>query len=168
MEHCTQSRTHATMHTLDSLFELSTVHVADNQLLVRIHAGKNCNFRPNHNSMKTILKQYLNRMQNSIPKITKFNNSNETDSFRSSHANSAAKKDQRSVDRHAPQCDDETGCGRRMGADKIARHMLVRREEVSRMQHRRRHGDTQSYTIARHGGQSAAGSRRAGERRGWK
>ena len=33
----------------------------------------------------------------------------------------------------APTCDEETGCGRRMGADKIVRHWLVGREEVQRL-----------------------------------
>ena len=40
VEHCTQSRTHAMLQTIDYRFELSTVHVADNQLPVRNHAGK--------------------------------------------------------------------------------------------------------------------------------
>ena len=40
VEHCKQSRTHAMMQTTDCRFELSTARVADDQLLVRIHAGK--------------------------------------------------------------------------------------------------------------------------------
>ena len=35
---------------------------------------------------------------------------------------------------------EEVGRGRRLGADKIVRHCLVRREEVSRMLQRRRRG----------------------------
>ena len=42
-------------------------------------------------------------------------------------------EDHRDMDRQAPQCDEEAGGGRRLGADKIVRCWLVRREEVSRM-----------------------------------
>ena len=35
------------------------------------------------------------------------------------------RKDQRNMDRQAPQCDKEVGRGRRMGADKIVRLCLV-------------------------------------------
>ena len=70
-----KSFTHAMMHTTEYRFELSTGHVADNQLPVRIHAGKKTViFDP----IPTVTKQYLNRMQNSNPKITKFTNSNKT------------------------------------------------------------------------------------------
>ena len=75
VEHGTQSRTHAMMQTIDYRFELPTVHVADNQLPSRIHAGKKTIiFDP----IPTVIKQYLNSMQNSNPKITKFTNSDKT------------------------------------------------------------------------------------------
>ena len=41
-----------------------------------------------------------------------------------------AKKDQRSVDRQAPTCDEEGCRGRRMGVEKIMRHWLVGQKEV--------------------------------------
>ena len=75
VEHCTQSRTHAMMQTIDYRFELSTVHVADNQLPFRIHAGKKTVIV---DPIPTVVKQYLNSMPNSNPKITKFTNSNYT------------------------------------------------------------------------------------------
>ena len=50
VEHCTQSRTHAMMQTIDYRFELSTVHVADNPLHVEKTQTKNSNFRPYPNS----------------------------------------------------------------------------------------------------------------------
>ena len=43
---------------------------------------------------------------------------------------SAAKKDQRSVDRQAPTCDEEGGRGGRMGVENIVRHWLVGRKGV--------------------------------------
>ena len=74
VEHCTQSRTHAMMQTIDFRFELSTVHVADNQSPVRIHAGKKTViFDP----VPTVIKQCLNSMQNSNQK-KKFTNTNKT------------------------------------------------------------------------------------------
>ena len=42
----------------------------------------------------------------------------------------AAVEDQRNVDRQAPQCDEEIGRGRRMGAEKTVRHWLVGGESV--------------------------------------
>ena len=59
VEHCTQSRTHAMMLTTDYRFELSTVHVADNQLPVRIHAGnKTVIFDPIRTVIKQLFEQY--------------------------------------------------------------------------------------------------------------
>ena len=53
----------------------------------------------------------------------------------------AAQKDKRSVDKQAPTCDKETGCGRRMGTEEIKRHWVVGREEVSWDVTKRRHGE---------------------------
>ena len=55
----------------------------------------------------------------------------------------AAKEDRRSVDRQAPQCDEETGRGRRMGAEKNE----VGRAEVSGLRQGRRHGETQAVPL---------------------
>ena len=52
VEHGTQSRTHAMMQIIDYRFELSKEHIADNQLPVRIHAGKNSNVPPYPNCEK--------------------------------------------------------------------------------------------------------------------
>ena len=45
----------------------------------------------------------------------------------------AAKKNKCGVDGKAPTCDEEAGITRRLGAEKIVRHWLIRRKEVSRM-----------------------------------
>ena len=37
------------------------------------------------------------------------------------------------MDREAPQCDEEVGRGRRMGAEENVRRWLVGRKEVSRL-----------------------------------
>ena len=63
VEHCTHSRTHAMMQTIDYRFELSTAHVAHCQLPVRIHAGKNSNFRPYTNSNKTVFSKFSNSVK---------------------------------------------------------------------------------------------------------
>ena len=42
------------------------------------------------------------------------------------------RKTNESVDRQGPQCDEEVGRGRRMGAEKTVRHWLVGLKEVSR------------------------------------
>ena len=67
--------------------------------------------------------------------------------------------DQRILDRHAPQCDEEAGRRRRMGTEKIVRHWLVRREEVSPVT-RKRARRSAGCTVVYHGEKSETRAQR--------
>ena len=69
----------------------------------------------------------------------------------------------RKMDRQAPQCNEETRRGRRLGAEKIVRRWLVRRKEVSRMHQRKRHGEAQVLSLPVLEGGQKLGPRKAGQ-----
>ena len=80
-EHCTQSRTHAMMHTIDYRFELSTVHGEENQLPVRLRQAKKEIFDPIP-TVSTVCKTVIPKLQNSptviLKVFSKISNSNKT------------------------------------------------------------------------------------------
>ena len=90
---------------------------------------------------------------------TKHERGVERSSLAGDTSDSAAKKDQRVVDRQPPQC-DEVGRGRRTGAAQSVRHWLVGRKEMSWLQQRRGHRETLVFPLVRHGGRSETRSQR--------